>query len=434
MNMRASSESLISEDHATCLFTTRHQMVIWFSLSFYVADLCLDLYVCGAHFQAKRSRSAWFIFFCILLPNLYAGYKSLQWYLRAHEETPIRRPVKWIVRVLFFPISPILRYLDAWVYGRRARLHWQNRNYALEYRNFEKYMMEIAEVALLRLVIIFLEDAPIVVLNLAMLLQSPPPGVVTQPPPQQGNNITTTSPPPGEESENETVQLVRLISVVAKLICTMTLGVVHYVSCNKLAWHLANTKDKGTIPQQHHQGRSSKGVLSWPAEMAIYCWQLLAIGSRVIAYALLWVVHFDWLWLPITLRWCLHALWIYFDVAGMSLVNSIAFGGVYLFSFVTTAPGRQILRISLYYTITFGEHIIIALLWHFGDPTNYYHDIGLGVMFGGSLGGLLFLSLYYSCCHPDREEVWLRYWWRNRKYNRQQRNQLEQHQQDLPLQ
>ena len=47
--------------------------------------------------------------------------------------------------------------------------------------------MEIAEVALLRLVIIFLEDAPIVVLNLAQLLQMPPstfmPPPATPPPP-----------------------------------------------------------------------------------------------------------------------------------------------------------------------------------------------------------------------------------------------------------
>lgn len=66
------------------------------------------------------------------------------------------------------------RYMDAWVYGRRARQHWRNQNLSQERKNFENYLVEIAEVALLRLVIIFLEDAPIVVLNLAQLLQTPP--------------------------------------------------------------------------------------------------------------------------------------------------------------------------------------------------------------------------------------------------------------------
>ncbi|XP_071522647.1 XK-related protein 7-like isoform X2 [Panulirus ornatus] len=376
------------------------ELVIWFSVIFYVADLCLDLWVCAAHFHALRPRSAWFIFFCILLPNLYAGYKSLQWYLRAHELSPIRRPSVWIIRVLFFPISPILRYMDAWIYGRRARQHWRNQNLSQERKNFENYLVEIAEVALLRLVIIFLEDAPIVVLNLAQLLQTPP---------NEWALIPEGKPDP---------EIIRLGSVVAKLICTMTLGVVHYMSCNKLAWHLANTQQKQLqdydVPCTKDTWEN-KGVLSWTAEVAIYCWQLLAITSRVVAYALFWVVHFKLLWVPIMVRWMIHTLWIYFDVAEMSFVNSIAFGGVYLFSFVTTSPGRQILRIVLYYIITFGEHIIIALFWHYGDPNNYFHDFGIGIMFGGAAGGLLFLMLYYSCCHPDKDSIWLRQWLRERQ-------------------
>ncbi|XP_071522646.1 XK-related protein 7-like isoform X1 [Panulirus ornatus] len=396
-------EHLLEEEQPRrfpCRFTVMNELVIWFSVIFYVADLCLDLWVCAAHFHALRPRSAWFIFFCILLPNLYAGYKSLQWYLRAHELSPIRRPSVWIIRVLFFPISPILRYMDAWIYGRRARQHWRNQNLSQERKNFENYLVEIAEVALLRLVIIFLEDAPIVVLNLAQLLQTPP---------NEWALIPEGKPDP---------EIIRLGSVVAKLICTMTLGVVHYMSCNKLAWHLANTQQKQLqdydVPCTKDTWEN-KGVLSWTAEVAIYCWQLLAITSRVVAYALFWVVHFKLLWVPIMVRWMIHTLWIYFDVAEMSFVNSIAFGGVYLFSFVTTSPGRQILRIVLYYIITFGEHIIIALFWHYGDPNNYFHDFGIGIMFGGAAGGLLFLMLYYSCCHPDKDSIWLRQWLRERQ-------------------
>ncbi|KAK8730967.1 hypothetical protein OTU49_007723, partial [Cherax quadricarinatus] len=377
----------------TCSFTFWNELVIWCSIIFYVADLCLDLWVCAAHFDAKKPKSGWFIFFCILLPNLYAGYKSLQWYLRAHELSPLRRPSVWIIRTLFFPISPILRYLDAWKYGRQARKHWKNHNLMLERKSFENYLVENAEVALLRLVIIFLEDAPIVVLNLAQLLQTPP---------DQWAKISEGRPDP---------EIVRLGSVIAKLSCTMTLGVVHYMSCNKLAWHLANTQNKKTQESDNSSTKDeweSKGRLSWAAELSIYCWQLLAITSRVIAYALFWVVHFNLLWIPILVRWTIHTLWIYFDVAEMSLINSIAFGGVYLFSFVTTSPGRQILRITLYYIITFGEHIIIAIFWYYGAPSNYFHNYGIGVMFGGTVGGMLFLAVYYGCFHPDKDSIWLR--------------------------
>ncbi|XP_042886837.1 XK-related protein 6-like isoform X1 [Penaeus japonicus] len=411
------ADGLVSERPASvCKFTWWNELVIWFSMIFYVADLCLDLWVCVAHFEVGYPKSGWFIFFCILLPNLYAGYKSLQWYLRAHAITPLRRPLIWIIRVIFFPISPLLRYIDALMYGAHARQAWRQGNLSKERKNFENYLVESAEVAMLRLVIIFLEDAPIVVLNLTELIKTPP---------SQWTNIQENKPDP---------EFVRLGSVVAKLACTMTLGVVHYMSCNKLAWHLANTQQQDRQMQQQEEeeeaaaGRrpkqpwEKKGVLSWPAEVAIYCWQLLSIGSRVVAYALFSVVHFRLLWVPIMLRWMIHSVWIFFDVREMSIVNSIAFGGVYLFSFVTTSPGRQILRILLYYVITFGENIIIGILWSYGKPDNYFQETGLALMFGGAAGGLLFLMLYYGCCHPDRESTWGLQWLRERRAKRAQRS------------
>ncbi|XP_066976599.1 XK-related protein 4-like isoform X1 [Macrobrachium rosenbergii] len=373
-------------------FTVWNEIVIWCSLLFYVGDLCLDLWTCSVHFNTKKPRSAWFIFFAILLPNLYAGYKSLQWYLRAHALTPLRKPHIWMIRVFFFPISPILRYLDAWWYGFRARQAWKKHNYGQEKKFFEGFLVESAEVAMLRLVIIFLEDAPIVVLNLAILIEAPP---------------GEWAMAPGIKEDPEAV---RLGLVIAKLACTMTLGVVHYMSCNKLAWHLAHSREEdghGThTPSSTAPAWERKGILSWVAEVTIYCWQLLSIGSRVTAYALFAVVRFNLLWVPIIVRWLIHTLWIYFDVREMSVINSVAFGGVYLFSFVTTSPGHQILRILLYYVITFGENIIIAILWSYYAPDNYFQACGLAVMFGGAIGGLIFLMIYYCWCHPDRQNIW----------------------------
>ncbi|KAK7076982.1 hypothetical protein SK128_001989 [Halocaridina rubra] len=296
-------------------------LVIWFSLIFYIGDLSLDLWACAAHFKTNQPKSAWFIFFAILLPNLYAGYKSLQWYLRAHASSPIRKPHIWIIRVFFFPISPILRYLDAWWQGYQARQAYKKHNYIQEKKFFQNFLVESAEVTMLRLVIIFLEDAPIVVLNLAILIQTP---------------LETWVMIPDGKPDPE---VMRLALVVAKLACTMTLGVVHYMSCNKLAWHLAHSQQSNV--DLTSQDLERKGVLSWLAEVTLYCWQLLSIGSRVTAYALFSVVYFKLIWVPIMVRWLIHTLWIYFDVHEMSLINSVAFGGVYLFSFVTTAPGHQ---------------------------------------------------------------------------------------------
>lgn len=66
------------------------------------------------------------------------------------------------------------RYIDALMYGAHARQAWRQGNLSKERKNFENYLVESAEVAMLRLVIIFLEDAPIVVLNLTELIKTPP--------------------------------------------------------------------------------------------------------------------------------------------------------------------------------------------------------------------------------------------------------------------
>ncbi|XP_076045142.1 XK-related protein 4-like [Oratosquilla oratoria] len=381
-----------------CRFRIWDEFVIWASVIFYVADLCLDLWVCVAHFRAKKPRSAWFIFFAILLPNLYAGYKSLQWYLRAHAGEPLRTPVVWIIRVMFFPVSPLLRYWDAWRYGRTARRAWQEGDRRLEKKYYLKYLEESAEVSMLRLFIIFLEDAPISVINLTELMLKPPEQWVL--------DMNTDTPDP---------EVMRIGAVASKLACTMTLGVVHFMASNKMAWHAAHSGQNGpggwrTTSQKATKVETQRAFLSLPAELCIFSWQFLAIGSRLVAYSMFTTVHQHYLWLLVSVRWTIHTLWIYLDVAEISLANSIAFGGVYLFTFVTTSPGRQVLRILLYYIITFSENIIIAILWAHGAPDNIFNVGSIGFVFSGTGGAVVFLSIYYAFFHPSNLQTWFWNW------------------------
>lgn len=263
----------------------------------------------------------------------------------------------------------------------------------IEDKYFTKYLEESAEVAMLRLFLIFLEDAPIAVINLEELIDLPP-----------------------EDWEKDAAVLLGV--VVTKLACTMTLGVVHYISVNKMAYHAALSQSQ-RVTKKHSwelldDHWEKKGMLSRYAEVCVYCWQLLCIGSRLMAYAMFSVVHFQWLWLLVFLRWLIHTIWIYFDVKEMSLAKSILFGGVYLFTFVTTSPGRQILRVLLYYFITFAEDIIIVILWSTGAPYTAPIDTAIGVMLGCASGGVIFLSMYYGLFHPEARNTWMRQWIRER--------------------
>ena len=76
----------------------------------------------------------------------------------------------------------------------------------------------------------------------------------------------------------------------------MTLGVVHYVTCNKLAWHGAHSSanvppkvepetEYGFIKRTPSMKGPSNynweyfGRLSLVAELCVYVWQLLSIGK-----------------------------------------------------------------------------------------------------------------------------------------------------------
>lgn len=104
-------------------------------------------------------------------------------------------------------------------------------------------------------------------------------------------------------------------------------------------------KKNNTLNIAFHSHNFHSIMISYKSFHGVFLSIFLLAASRVVAYALFWVVHFKLLWVPIMVRWMIHTFWIYFDVAGMSFVNSIAFGGVYLFSFVTTSPGRQVIKL-----------------------------------------------------------------------------------------
>ncbi|KAB7501532.1 hypothetical protein Anas_11303 [Armadillidium nasatum] len=85
-----------------------------------------------------------------------------------------------------------------------------------------------------------------------------------------------------------------------------------------------------------------RGFLSLPAEICIYLWHLCGIGSRLVAYAMFVAGYTSKLWILVGIRWILNTIWIKVDAWEISLTNCVAFGGVYLFSFVPISPKRQI--------------------------------------------------------------------------------------------
>lgn len=408
-------------------FTRWREAVVVVCLIFYVSDLLLDAWVLRTFINGDHLRQAWFMGFCMLVPNLYAGYKSLQWYLREFEvqERPVKDPKIWLIRVLFFPISLVLRYYHVLRRGHEARLATNQGNKVRQRRVMVKFIEESAEVAMLRLFVIFLEDAPICVLNLLIVLETKP------------------------EDIDKVAFSVGV--VVAKLSCSITLGVIHYVSLTKVAYHATRyaiahdhgkqeETERNSTPNIMNIRASRRGLrqkksgehspdddaagtvaefhrradLSAPAHILLYCWQFSTIGSRLVCYAMFASVLPLWLLLLAAVRWLLNTIYILVDVPNMSLANCAAFGGVYLFTFVSASTDQQYIRLLLYYAVNTIEAASVAAVWWTRKPESEYHVMGFGLLVGGTLVSFIFMVIYYGFGHPNRKETYGWKWCKKR--------------------
>lgn len=73
--------------------------------------------------------------------------------------------------------------------------------------------------------------------------------------------------------------------VMFKLIFTMTLGVLHFITSTKAVYHAAKNEQyvlmgSQWMPKNSKERWEEKGFLSLPAETCIYMWHLCAIGKE----------------------------------------------------------------------------------------------------------------------------------------------------------
>jgi len=521
-------------------FTRWREAVVWICLVFYVSDLLIDVTVIWQITETGGEMStAWFVGFCILVPNSYAGYKSLQWYLRAFRDSPQEKSVPWLwlLRVVFFPLSLVLRYIDVLRLGYASRqsarpledpnangegpeppsstgLQMENlaeirigKKNANKTKTFDseqqmvEFVSQSSEVAMLRLFVIFLEDAPICVVNLVRIFGKSP-----------------------EEVVGDQMLWFTLGAVVAKMALSMTWGVVHFISITKIAWHaymfsshsreqssgghdtvmnvnsnstsffnnrasrktckMLSSKDdedfaqdgnkKGhsrsssdqlpshflnslQVPSSKNHRRTSsldssltvsnpdpnkyhsRGNISDIAEenegenqestaksyknivttiqeyehranltpfayVMLYMWQLMLIGTRLVMYSLFASMFSLWVLLLAFGRWIINTIMILLDVRNMSLANCLSFGGVYLFTFVSTSDDSQLGRVSIYYTVSTVECLTVAMLWWYHDKL-HYTTLGICLLVSGLSASMFFLVVYYSCFHPNNKLI-----------------------------
>ena len=199
----------------------------------------------------------------ILISNVFAGYKSLQWYLlydgdyhhlpgetsrNLYEScvTPNRATTTtrttyavWFLRVCFYPVSLILRYFVAWWYGYKIRREHMKQAAAETTRvnnrlinvMLIKFLTQCAEASNLRLINIFMGDSIVVIFEIWLIFKM-----------QESAS--------SHIRENVIIIILLVVIIITKIALSMTLSLLHFITCQKFIMDLTNVKDMNNdIPQ-----------------------------------------------------------------------------------------------------------------------------------------------------------------------------------------
>ena len=67
---------------------------------------------------------------------------------------------------------------------------------------------------------------------------------------------------------------------------------------------------------------------------------------------------------------------------------------------------QQYIRLALYYAVNIIECIGVSVVWWTYSVDKPYHEMGFGMLIGGTAVSIIFMVLYYALGHPNRKNTW----------------------------
>ncbi|XP_037085551.1 XK-related protein 4-like [Pollicipes pollicipes] len=305
---------------------------------------------------------------------------SLRWYLNdadqgpdeADAETRPCRPTvpmwKWVLRIvcLTLQLGPLLRYVEAMVYGLRSRRAQKNGDQQAHIKNYIYMIYKDADATLLRLFESFMESAPQLVLQLYILAS-------------EHNRFEPTEP----------------ISTTLQVVAVGT-------SLFSLAWSLCSYQ------RSLRYSLPAKNNLSTPATVVLFFWHLCSVGSRVLAISLCASLFPVYVAIGLLVHWVLMTCWLIYQKTEAcytrceELLFVIVLGAVYIFTFFNVKDQTTRLKYTMYYVLCFAENTAMIVLWYLhADRTLWWYHPGLAAQVSLFSLAVLFMVMYYWRLHPS---------------------------------
>lgn len=253
---------------------------------------------------------------------------------------------------------------------------------------------EVRDLCMLRLVHAFCEAAPMLLLQLHVLVTMQPEDYLIQSPEITlkslgGGHITTAivqQPSATQQHQLNTFRDLNIVSAVLSLF--------------SVCWALASFSKNVRLQNVHRL------VLTWLGVIFQFLWRLGTVISRVASLTVYASLYSYWIFLVIVLHWISMFLWLIspknvFHGERISRVRKAILAGliavVYIFAYVNLQEVRHRQKMITFYVVMFLENWLLVCLWMVGvwpnRPDNWYMIPVL--VLGSFTFGMAFMLLYY---------------------------------------
>lgn len=262
--------------------------------------------------------------------------------------------------------------------------------------NLRHVKHEVRDLCMLRLVHAFCEAAPMLLLQLYILvtIQKEEANLLKPEIPLQSLGAGHVAPvivQQPTDSQQHQLQTFKDLNIVS---CTLSLFSV--------CWALASFSKNVRIQNVHRL------VLTWLGVIFQFLWRLGTVISRVASLTVYASIYKQWVILVIALHWISMFLWLIspknvFHGERITRLRKITLAGliafVYVFAYINLQEVNHRQKMFIFYFVMFLENSLLVFLWLIGiwidKPENWYMTPIW--IFASFLAGLLFMFLYYRC-------------------------------------
>uniref|UniRef100_A0A182FBS9 XK-related protein n=1 Tax=Anopheles albimanus TaxID=7167 RepID=A0A182FBS9_ANOAL len=263
---------------------------------------------------------------------------------------------------------------------------------------------EVRDLCMLRLVHAFCEAAPMLLLQLYVLVNLQSEAQLS------ALKLKTLGHhhllPAGASATTALVQQTNLVEQQQKTFRDLNM-VSATLSLFSVCWALASFSKNVRLQNVHRL------VLTWLGVIFQFLWRLGTVISRVISLTVYASVYSHWVFLVIILHWFSMFLWLIspknvFHGERISRLKKTTLGGliafVYIFAYINLQEVRHRQKMLTFYVVMFMENCLLVCLWMVGvwpnRPDGWYM-IPVSVLCSFA-AGLFFMVVYYRYFHVRR--------------------------------